>query len=248
MVYTEASVLRISAVKAFHVKAVNSFIKDKWPEFVVMGLLVVGGFWALSLLWDLNAGQARVEAQMAGLDSRMNRFSDALPELRKRVAGEAVFGDFKTAVLVTKPFQGESQGWASRVLWVDARDQKFRVYSVPLAAEDNSKLLRTISGSVHMADEDAISIAKMAALASEVGGLHYNLAGFVEPYGSYIMFKDYDAGTLAGMIDGITAMTDAEAINWDDNGQGKVRSWNDLNRAIEVGVFGNGSPTKPSPF
>lgn len=81
------------------VGAMGAWLKEHGLE-VLIALFVVPMFW---MVWDLRDRVGKLEEKGTQVENRVDRIAQSLPDIRAKVAYEAVFAPIKSAVLVTKP-------------------------------------------------------------------------------------------------------------------------------------------------
>ncbi|MBI3453387.1 MAG: hypothetical protein HY057_11295 [Rhodospirillales bacterium] len=120
-----------------------------------------------ALVWNTNSRQIQIDVELKNVTRRIDGMVSSIPEFRLRVAHEAVYGPFATAILVTDPIE-TSSGWTRSIFIVDAesgRVKKLTDRTVALPIEE--KNLAFIGG-MNRLDKGATSFAQLENFGVEL--------------------------------------------------------------------------------
>lgn len=159
----------------------RKFFAEKWPEILILVVIIPGfvGLWWYG--WGLNGRMIRQEVRIDGIVA-------ALPDLRTRTAFESVYKPFKSAVIVSKPYMSGGVWYASAHL-IDPSKGEVQTYLRAVDGVGDENLAWSVAGSVVSLDKGAISFDVMQDMAVELKVQEF-APSYIDADGSYILYKD----------------------------------------------------------
>ena len=194
---------------------VRERLSQGWLVFVAPAVAVGALIWILCASASTEVKLAEIKQRIDGLDLRTSRIATALPELRERIAYEAVFSPFTAAVL-TLPVETNEAGEASETIFVlEASTGDIQQYRLRWKPEDSGVAV-AVAGALRTLDPRAFSVAEEERLAGTLGEPAVHLPPLVREQ-SFVLYRPVTAVTDALQKIGASkerAITSSPVLNW----------------------------------
>jgi hypothetical protein len=128
----------------------RGFLKEKWPELLIVAILLpIAG-----VLFSMKGDVSKLDGTVNGVVERVQHIAEAIPDLRIKVAYEATEMPFNTLILTGKLYKKDNKN----VIPINIIDTSTGERALYLAGTDNSdQALWALSGVVWNTDESANS-------------------------------------------------------------------------------------------
>lgn len=110
---------------------------------------------------------AALEQRVNGLDTRVSRIVAELPDLRTRIAYEAVFSPFGAAVLTLRPAASGADGMSETIFLVEAASGNVTQFRLSWTDAEPGVAV-AVAGALRTLDPRAISIAEEERMAAQL--------------------------------------------------------------------------------
>jgi len=143
---------------------IGAHLSRDWLRFVAPVFAIGALIWILSSSSASDSRLLALEERVDGLNFRVSRIAAALPELRERVAYEAVFSPFSVAVLTLPPVASGGDRMSETIFLVEASSGDIAQYRLSWTRDDPGVAL-AVAGALRTLDPRAISVAEEERLA-----------------------------------------------------------------------------------
>ncbi|HTS90607.1 MAG TPA: hypothetical protein VMG55_01285 [Stellaceae bacterium] len=197
------------------VQRIREHLSQDWLLLAAPAVAVGALVWTLTLSSTTESKLAEVVQRVDGLDLRIARIAAAMPDLRERVAYEAVFSPFTVAVL-TLPAETNDAGGVSETIFVvevsTGAVQQYRLRWKP----ENPGMAFAVAGALRTLDPRAFSVAEAERLAGTIGEPAARLPA-LDREQSFVLYRPLTAVSDALLKMGATkerAFSSSPVLNW----------------------------------
>ena len=137
---------------------------------IILGLVLFPtvGYIALEVN-SLGKMDATQEARYAGLEQRINRIADALPDLKVKIAQEELSKPLTGAVVVLNPVKDAGGKWVSGVHVIDTATNARKTFVVPVNGPKDKSVAVAASGLAINLDKGATRFIDLAEWSAATG-------------------------------------------------------------------------------
>jgi hypothetical protein len=137
--------------------SLKNFLTDKWPEFLIVGLL---SMLLYTVFFDVRDRLARTETANQDTKERLDRIAEALPNMNIQLASEYKYLPVHTAMLVSTPLKTDA-GWFSQASIVNSSDGSVDVLQFPLNGPNDQVASWIMLGAIRTENQKALSIEEV---------------------------------------------------------------------------------------
>jgi len=149
---------------SFIAERLGVHLSRDWLRFVAPAVAIGALVWILSSSSSTDTRLAALEQRVDGLDVRISRLVADLPDMRHRIAYEAVFSPFNVAVLTLPPTHSGGDRMSETIFLLEASTGDIAQYRLVWARDDPGVSL-AVAGALRTFDPRAISVAEEERLA-----------------------------------------------------------------------------------
>ncbi|MGF1610808.1 MAG: hypothetical protein ACFCUQ_15510 [Kiloniellales bacterium] len=207
-------------------RAVGEWLGQNWLGLVILALLGWGGTELTSIKERLSA----LETRQIGVEDRIDRIAEVLPDIRANVSWEGLYGPFKTAVLVSKPHVDMLGSWGMNIHLLNAASGEVQRYWAGMRGPGDDRAIMAVQGWLHGTDPAFISLREIEKYGMEVK------KPTIIP-GSLIKAASGISHAQIGAFTEIASMKAIEARFIGSIEVSPVGSWDELARLLQSGAI-----------
>jgi len=149
----------------FIAQRIGPNLSRDWPRLIAPAAAIGVLIWILASSSTSETRLAALEQRVGGQELRLSRIAAELPDLRQRIAYEAVFSPFSVAVLTLPPVASDENRMSETIFLVEASSGDVSQYRLTWTRDDPGVAL-AVAGALRTLDPRAISVAEEERLAA----------------------------------------------------------------------------------
>jgi len=187
---------------------------------LAVGLLI----WVFTLSSATESRLSALEQRVEGLDLHVSRIAAELPDLRRRIAYEAVFASFSVAVLTLPPVASGENRMSETIFLVEASSGAIWQYRLSWT-KDNPGVALAVAGALRTLDPRAITVVEEQRMGDTLKQPALHLPP-IDREQSFVLYRP--ATAVAEQLEKIGAKKERERVG------SPVLNWAQLGRVLET--------------